>query len=420
MKSTNIASIPLFESLPAEELEVIYGISQARQFSAGTVLFHEGDPSNYFLVILDGELEIIKNFGTEEELRLGVLASGEYLGEMSLFLRDQQRSASVRALTDTQVVEIPRKDFEALLQRQPELAFHMMQEMSLRMRNQDRLTVQDLHAKNQKLETAYNELKAAQEQLIAQEKLKHELAVARTIQESMLPKEIPQLEGWRLNAHWEPARAVSGDFYDFLKLPGNRLGIVVGDVTDKGVPASLVMAVTRSVLRAVANSAIEVDGATSPARMLAQMNSVLEPDMPMSMFVTCLFGIIDLDKGILRYATAGHPPPIQISQGLSRELPGKGMPLGLMPDREYNDFDVEVQMGDSLLFFSDGLIEAHNDDGEMFDELSLCRVLDAWEGDELVAYMLNALEDFTKMREEPEDDVTLVSLERLDDLSSAP
>lgn len=416
-----LTNIPLFETLPQEELEALSRIARQTRYPEGSILFYEGDPSSSFLVILDGELEVIKNYNSDAELYLAKLGTGAYLGEMSLFMRTQQRSASIRAARDSEVVEIPRVDFESLLNRHPGMAFHLMQEMSLRMRNQDRLTLQDLTVKNQQLEKAYNDLKEAQAQIIAQEKIKHELAVARTIQESLLPKELPNSPGWSVAAHWEPARAVSGDFYDFLNLPGHRLGIVVGDVTDKGVPAALVMAVTRSVLRAVARSLKTVgDQCPSPALMLEQMNDVLQPDMPMSMFVTCLFAILDLPTGCLRYSTAGHPPPYHITDQGVVELSGRGAPLGLLPDRTYNDQEVILQPGDRLLFFSDGLIEAHSPTGEMFSESRLSPEMMQLPGAEIIPRLMQELADFTGIRSEPEDDITLVSLERIQALRELP
>jgi serine phosphatase RsbU (regulator of sigma subunit) len=410
----HLTKIPLFQNLPPEELEALAQIARQTKYPEGSVLFYEGDPSSSFLVILDGELEVIKNFGSDAELHLAKLRSGEYLGEMSLFMRTQQRSASIRAARNSEVIEFPRNEFESLLTRHPGMAFHLMQEMSLRMRNQDRLTLQDLTIKNQQLEKAYNELKEAQAQIIAQEKIKYELAMARTIQESLLPKGLPDIPGWRLAAHWEPARAVSGDFYDFLQLPHHRLGIVVGDVTDKGVPAALVMAVTRSVLRAVARSTkTRSDQCPSPAILLEQMNDVLQPDMPMSMFVTCIFAVLDLQTGCVRYATAGHPPPYHITDQGVQELKGRGAPLGLLPDRTYNDLEVYLQTGDRLLFFSDGLIEAHDPQGRMFSESRLNPTMLQLPGAEIIPCLMQELADFTGVRSEPEDDVTLVTLERI-------
>ncbi|MGH2681800.1 MAG: PP2C family protein-serine/threonine phosphatase, partial [Actinomycetota bacterium] len=132
------------------------------------------------------------------------------------------------------------------------------------------------------------------------QRMEQELEVARLIQQNFLPKELPRLPDWQVGAYYRPAREVGGDFYDFIELPEGRLGIVVGDVTDKGVPAAMVMAATRGVLRAAATRLV------APGAVLERVNELLEPDMPPNMFVTCLYGVLDPVSGRLRFANAGH------------------------------------------------------------------------------------------------------------------
>src|SRR5919109_1318222 len=129
-------------------------------------------------------------------------------------------------------------------------------------------------------------------------RLEQELSVARFIQQNFLPKELPVLPGWELATHYQPAWEVGGDFYDFLTLPDGCLGLIVGDVTDKGVQAALVMATTRSVLRGAIGQVV------SPGRVLERANDLLCPDIPPNMFVTCLYAILDPETGQLRYANA--------------------------------------------------------------------------------------------------------------------
>ena len=165
----------------------------------------------------------------------------------------------------------------------------------------------------------------------ARERLEQELEVARLIQQNFLPKELPQLDGWRVAAYYRPARTVGGDFYDFIELPGGLIGLVVGDVTDKGVPAAMVMAATRSVLRAAAQRLLE------PGTVLQRINETLCSEIPPNMFVTCLYGVLDPATGLLRYANAGHNLPIVQSGGGVSELRATGMPLGLMPGMSYEE-----------------------------------------------------------------------------------
>src|ERR671910_936192 len=135
------------------------------------------------------------------------------------------------------------------------------------------------------------------------ERIEQELRVARLIQQTLLPKHVPDVAGYQLAAHYQPAREVGGDFYDFLELDEDHLGLVVGDVTDKGVPAAIMMATTRTMLRA---SAQRLD---SPGEVLKRVNDVIVRDIPPNMFITCLYAILDLKTGLLRYANAGHDLP---------------------------------------------------------------------------------------------------------------
>src|SRR5256714_14879462 len=189
-------------------------------------------------------------------------------------------------------------------------------------------------------------------QEVERERIEQELRVARLIQLTLLPKEVPELPGWQISSYYQPAREVGGDFYDFLFFEDGRMGIVIGDVTDKGVPAALVMATTRSILRSTAHASI------SPGKVLEQANDLLHPDIPPKMFVTCLYAILDPVTGHLEYANAGHDLPHWRHNGKVTELRATGIPLGLMPEMFYEEKEVTLGAGDSVLFYSDGLVEA--------------------------------------------------------------
>jgi len=242
------------------------------------------------------------------------------------------------------------------------------------------------------------------------ERLDQEMRVARLIQQTLLPRELPEIAGWRLAAYYQPARAVGGDFYDFISFEDGRLGLVVGDVTDKGVPAALVMATTRSVLRTAAQ------GAVSPGDVLERANDLLCPDMPSKMFVTCLYAILDPATGHLVYANAGHDLPYQRGGAGVQELRATGMPLGLMPGMRYEVKETQLCPGDSLLLYSDGLVEAHDPEREMFGFPRLMALMaEDFGGIPLTECLLNALTRFTGPGWEQEDDVTLVTLQRTND-----
>lgn len=241
------------------------------------------------------------------------------------------------------------------------------------------------------------------------ERMAQELRVARLIQQTLLPKTLPALAGWQLAAYYQPAREVGGDFYDFLDLPDGRLGLVIGDVTDKGVPAALVMATTRSIIRSVAQRV------EAPGQVLEQANELLYPDIPLNMFVTCQYAILDPNTGRLVFANAGHDLPYRCHAAGSDELRATGMPLGLMPGMHYEEKEIMLERGETVLFYSDGLVEAHNQGRDMF---SFGRVRDlvaaqsCGNSTSLVDVLLEELAQFTGPGWEQEDDITLVTLQR--------
>ena len=417
MDESILRTIPLFESLPEDELAGVLALAHTHSYEPGELIFVEGDPSDCFVIVLEGQIDVVKALGTEDEHLLAVISEGEYVGEIGLFMNNQVRSASVRCRVAAQVMEIPRLAFQELLEQRPALGFHIMQEISQRLRNADDATIRDLRIKNKQLQQAYEELKAAQAQLLAKERMQTELATARKIQEGLLPRQMPQIAGWELAALWQPAREVSGDFYDFMSFPDGRLLIIIGDVTGKGVPAALVMATTRSVLRAAAQSAQQT-GRLSPGSLLTQVNELLIPDMPPMMFVTCLVALLDPVSGKLAFANAGHCLPFQCNRRSTVELLATGMPLGLMPGMLYDEQSSVIEPGDRLFMFSDGLVEAHNPKGEMFGKDRILQKLNSsasdknGKGEMLIASLQDALKQFSGAEWEQEDDVTFVVLTR--------
>src|SRR5215208_6274929 len=249
-----------------------------------------------------------------------------------------------------------------------------------------------------------------QQQAKERERIEQELRVARLIQQTLLPKRVPDLPGYQLAAYYQPAREVGGDFYDFLELDDGHLGLVVGDVTDKGVPAALVMATTRTMLRA---SAQRLD---SPAEVLRQVNDVIVPDIPPNMFITCLYAILDTRSGKLRYANAGQDLPYLRHKGRpgdASELRARGMPLGLMPGMFYEEKEAVLEEGDSILFYTDGLVEAHDPKREMFGIPRLQGFIGAHPGGApMIDFLLEELACFVGGGWEQEDDITLVTLQR--------
>jgi predicted ester cyclase len=247
-----------------------------------------------------------------------------------------------------------------------------------------------------------------QRERIERERVEQELQVARRIQQASLPKEVPTLEGWQISPFYLPAREVGGDFYDFHLLAEGRVGVVVGDATGKGVPAALVMSTTCGMLRLAAQNY------SSPGEILQRVNEALFPYIPPSMFVTCFYAILEPESGDLSYANAGHDLPyVHRGGGYAEELRARGMPLGLMPGMGYEGKKIVLEESESVLFYSDGLVEAHDVHREMFGFPRL-RSLVAEHGEEgsLVDFLLEQLYSFVGEGWEQEDDITLVTLRR--------
>jgi serine phosphatase RsbU (regulator of sigma subunit)/predicted ester cyclase len=252
------------------------------------------------------------------------------------------------------------------------------------------------------------------QEISERERIEQELRVARTIQQASLPKEVPQLEDWQIAPYYQPAREVGGDFYDFHLLSEGRLGLVTGDATGKGVPAALVMATTCGMLQAVSQTL----DSPSPGEVLERVNETLLSRIPPNMFATCFYAILDPGCASLSYANAGHDLPYLWHGGYCEELRARGMPLGLMPGMIYEEGEISLREGNCLLFYSDGLVEAHDPKGEMFGFPRLrARVAEHGEERALGDFLMEELYSFVGEGWEQEDDITLLTLRRSASLS---
>jgi serine phosphatase RsbU (regulator of sigma subunit)/predicted ester cyclase len=245
-----------------------------------------------------------------------------------------------------------------------------------------------------------------EQERIERERIEQDLRVARSIQQASLPKEVPTLEGWQIAPYYQPAREVGGDFYDFFELEDSRMGLAVGDATGKGVPAALAVTASCSMLRAVAQ-----DSGYSPGEVLGRVNETLVARIPPNMFVTCFYAILDPNSCTLSYANAGHDLPYLWHGGAAEELRARGMPLGLMPGMEYEEKEIVLQEGDSTLLYTDGLVEAHDPQREMFGFPRLqALVAEHGEQQALGDFLMEELYSFVGESWEQEDDITLVTL----------
>jgi phosphoserine phosphatase RsbU/P len=354
--------VPLFASLPVEAVHHLEATLSQIEYPAGTILFREGEPGECFFIVLDGKVEVVKAYGQEGARRLAVRGAGEFVGEMGLLVKDGLRTATVISVTPVHLLKVTQADFNRLLQQWPDLAREMLRELSFRLRETDNILIRDLQEKNRELAQAYEELKAAQAQIIQKEMLERELQMARKIQKSILPRTLPYLSGFDFGARMEPARAVGGDFFDIIPLNRENYGIVIGDISDKGVPAAIFMALTRSLLRAKASRAV------SPAKVLLRVNRLLLEMNEEGMFATVIYGVLNRERREFTYARAGHEPPLLFKADGERIIPplSPGQPLGLFSDPLMDEQTLSIPPAGMLLLFTDGAVDAVDPEGGFF------------------------------------------------------
>ena len=237
------------------------------------------------------------------------------------------------------------------------------------------------------------------------DRVEEELAVARNIQLSLLPASTPELPGWRFTSFYRPARSVGGDLYDFFTLADGSQAILIGDASGDGIPAALLMATARSVIRSVGAFT------SSPSEILARANANMVGGIPPNTFVTCMIVALDPDTGNARYANAGHDVAYAELGGVARELRARGMPLGALPGMTYEELTTTIRPGEMLVLYTDGIVEAHDTKRQLFSFQRL-RDIVARATDDPTPLVLSALESFTGPGWEQEDDITMVSVRR--------
>ncbi len=403
-----LTSISIFASLPAGEIHYLASALPDRACEPGTLLMREGQPANDFFVLLEGQVEIIKALGTKDERLLAVRDAGTFIGEMGLLSRERLHTATVRARTPIKLLEMTEAEFNALLQRQPALAYEMVRRLSRRLDESENLTIRDLRRKNLELTEAYGELKTAQALLIEKERMERELEVARGIQHSLLPRAFPERPGYSFGARMVPMRAVGGDFFDFIPLGKNQLGIAVGDVSDHGVPAALFMAITVTLLRAEARRKVP------PPEVLARVNEQLLELNETGMFVTILYGVLDLATAEFTFVRAGHEPPVIFDSASARiALPREpGQLLGILDEPELCAQRVSLPAGGLLVLYTDGITETVDSRGDLFTAGRLSEVVGTHLAEPPQEICDRVLEGVARYRgtDGPQDDITIVAV----------
>ncbi len=407
-----IRHVPIFNGLSEEELDFIAQAMHFVEFPANSIIFREDDSGDSLYILVEGRVEIVKSLGANGEYLMDERGPGEIFGELSLFDPERQRTASARSLSDSRMLVMTHADFNALLQRNPNLAMAMLRELSLRMRDSDRAMIRDLQEKNRQLSQAYRELQAAQAELLKKEILERELEVARRIQESILPVGMPRLPGFDFGVYMSPAQVVGGDFYDFIPLDENRYGLAVGNVSDKGIPAAILMAVTLTLLRA------EADRYETPKDVLLGVHRHLCAMNRAGVFVAVFYGVLDVSTRQFSFARAGYDTPLWLQRDgmLVRLGMGMAQPLGTLEDPALEEQSLIFPAGSTLLLKSDGVTETRNAEGMFFGSKRLQMIARAHlqgSAQSLCDAIFNALSDFRGNIPQFED-ITLLAIRSLE------
>jgi sigma-B regulation protein RsbU (phosphoserine phosphatase) len=351
----------VFRDLSPQELEALATVAVSCDYPAHALVCREGELEHVFYIIQSGQVAITHRLPDGDEQTLGVQGPGSFFGEIAL-LEDQPRSASVRTLEDCCLLEITEQDFHRMVHRSPEAALTVLRGVIRSLRQTDQVTIQQLQAKNAELQRAYADLKAAQAQLVEQERMKRELEIAAEVQRSILPKEFPGIPGFEFATYARPAREVGGDYYDLMWLDDDHFGLVMADVSGKSIHAALYMAVTRALFLA------EAAQYQSPRDAAFQIHNLLMKSSDSDMFVTAFYGIVNRRTREMRYVRAGHdwpvhyrPPSAQLSL-----LQARGRFLGSLDGLILDEASLQFSAGDVLVCYSDGLTDAMSPAGDYY------------------------------------------------------
>lgn len=426
-----LAPLPIFARLDRPALAAVAARCGFGYFHAGDVLMQQGQASNFAAVILMGEVDIFVDTPAGQ-INVATVGSPHLVGELGV-LAEMPRSATVIARGDLSILRIERDALTAVIAENPSIGLAIIGELGRLIHGMNRSLASLTYAANALGRDEYDPQMLAElagqpgevanvarafasmaAELEAKQRRRDEMQAAAAIQNSILPRPLAQdgaLQAVDLHAEMHPAREIGGDFYDYFLLDGDRLALTVADVSGKGIPAALFMAVSRTVLRTGERGDDMAADIVAANRLLAAENAA-------SMFVTAFHGVVDLKTGALRYCNAGHNPPYllrapQGGQAGAREtLKATGLPFGIDADLPYRIGETQLRSGDALFLFSDGITEAFNPAGEEFGNARLEEALEAARAQSaagLVKDILAATTEFAAGAEQS-DDITALAL----------
>jgi sigma-B regulation protein RsbU (phosphoserine phosphatase) len=413
----------------SEALAKVLASLRPIDLQSGDVLIHQGDASDAAYFLNGGSLLVYveTSYGP---VSLATLQGPSLVGEIGA-LTGLARTTSVKALTPAQVFRIARAQLFELSQKSPELLMSVVRQLGQQIDSVNRavalytnalaaLGTREFNSKildelanpSPQLAEFSTAFRRFADEILSKRRQEAEMASAALIQQSFLPKQSAMNvadSDVEIEAKIRPTREVGGDFYDFYMLDADRLAIMIGDVCGKGIPASLFMAVVVTVLRTAARE--EPDAAST----IARANTVLCRDNAASLFATAFYAVLDLRSGALQYCNCGHNAPVLIpASGEPRRLLSTGLPLALFADRPATASSIQLNPGDNLVLFTDGVTEAINPLKEEFGDSLLLETLLRDQNlttTALVSQLFTAVDDFA-LGEEQADDIACVVVRR--------
>lgn len=421
-----LAPHPIFARFDRVSLLAVAAQCTFATYQPGATVMREGDPGSFACVILEGEADVLVELPAGPIL-MATIGRNRIVGELGAFT-DMPRTATVVARTFLVVVRIEQKSLTRLSGLYPSIGLAIVRELGNRLDRMNRslalLTyaaealgrdeydaamLEELSNQPGEVATFARVFAGMAAEIRAKQHRREEMQAAAEIQQSILPPPLPRegpAERVDLYAEMRPAREIGGDFYDYFLIDENRLVFTVADVSGKGIPASLFMAVSRTVMRSITGAGDMADGIAAANRLLATQNAAC-------MFVTMFHGVLDLASGVLRYCNAGHNPPYLLrAEGGCERLGLTAVPLGVAPEMAYGIDEVTLLPRDALFLFSDGITEAFNTAGEEFGTARLEAALEAGRGvgaADLTAGVLAATAAFAADADQS-DDITCLAL----------
>lgn len=394
--------------LDEETLQLLRRVAKRVEYPPNTTLCHQGEVEHVFYVVVQGNVAVIRALEDGEERILNMVGKNGYFGEMGL-IDDSPRAANCVTITPTTVLEVTEEAFDDFVKNSPPLANLLLQRILSNARNLDRIYIEDLQSKNEALEKAYTDLKAAQAKLVKQERLQRELELAAQVQRNLLQQDLPQFPDYGFAAYLQPARQVGGDFYDVLEIDEEHVGVLIADVADKGFHAALFMAVTRTLFLREGQQSL------SPAEVaLAVHKGMFDIANNDEVFLTAFYGVLHRPSGRLTYIRAAHERPLLLRPGREvMALPGGDRFLGMMPDLTLTEETIDLEPGDRLIMFSDGVPDAVNEAEEGYSNQQLAAAVAACEQKTAAAIVAHIVKDVAQWQgnADPFDDLTLLVLE---------